>query len=406
MDNQFLDKEQKFYNYRTSDVDGSNIFDIHKGSNSDAQQLLDGSEYWRTHKNTYSEIVEMTPLEYFETCARDCFNEPVSKLIKSRRMDKNTLDHLKQVIQIYKKKFPITYINYAQHGHPEQEGLHRMMVAGDLFGWDTKFPVQIIKWVDEEKAIEEKEIKHKNKIENYLQNAVTRALRYNYYNLEEFNIQLQDEFASEVRYLDEFEDGFNLDLKQVDDLFIISINNKYTCEVSVNEVNFINSEKINDTDLEDVDLDDLSDWMKDLLSDLEIEKKKLTEHHVIVEEFLVSRELLDQMEEELGKDFYNKDNQCLKACQLVKKLCPECELLEFAVSVWKYSDYEIEPISTKGHCVIRYKDKVYDYTSNQYLNYGISKAETQPRILKYDKSLTDIFDIKVYRDKDYVISAI
>ena len=54
-----------------------------------------------------------------------------------------------------------------------------MMVAGDLFGWDTKFPVQIIKWVDENRAIEEREWKHKRKIERYLDIAIERALRYN-----------------------------------------------------------------------------------------------------------------------------------------------------------------------------------------------------------------------------------
>lgn len=403
MNGLYLDKEQKFYNYRTSDIDGNNIFDIHKASNSHAQQLLDGSEYLRKEKNIYSEIVEMTPFEYFESCARDCFNEPVSQLIRSRRMDKNTLNHLKQVIQVYKKKFPITYIDYAQHGHPEQEGLHRMMVAGDLFGWDTKFPVQVIKWVDEKRAIEEKETKHKNKIENYLQTAVDRALRYKYYNIEEFNIQLQDEFASEVRYLDEFENGFSLDLKQVNDLFIISINNKYTCEISISEVNFINSEKINDTDLEDIDFDDLSDWMKDLLSDLEIEKKKLTEHHVITSEFLVSNELLSQLEEKFGPDYYKKP-LCKEVCEFVSSKCPECKMLSFAIAVWKLEKYELEPISVKGHCVIKYNNKLYDYTSDQYLNYGITPAKSQPRILEYSEEYSKAFNADIYVDDNYIIS--
>ena len=36
----FLDKEEKFYDYHTSEVDGDEIFDLNKASNSDAQQIL------------------------------------------------------------------------------------------------------------------------------------------------------------------------------------------------------------------------------------------------------------------------------------------------------------------------------------------------------------------------------
>ena len=181
----YLDKEQKFYNYRTADVDGDDIFDLRKASNSDAQQILDGDKYWRDEKNTYSEIVYMTPTEYFTRCAEDCFNESAKQLIDSRRRDKNTAEHLKQVLLKYKKKFPLPYIDYATHYTPSQEGLHRMMVAGDLFGWDKEFPVQIIRWVDEERAKQEKEWKHKREIERYLERAINKALRYKYYNIEE-----------------------------------------------------------------------------------------------------------------------------------------------------------------------------------------------------------------------------
>ena len=402
----YLDKEERFYDYHTSDIEGNNVFDIHKASNSDAQQLLDGSEYWRTHKNTYSEIVEMTPFEYFEACARDCFNEPVSKLIRSRRMDKNTLDHLKQVIQIYKKKFPITYIDYAQHGYPEQEGLHRMMVAGDLFGWDTKFPVQIIKWVDEEKAKEEKEWKHIRKIERYLQLAVERSLRYNYYNIEELKDQLSSEFETEVRYLDEFEGRyFKLELEKVDDdILVVIIDNKYRWEFPFESIHFIDASNKEDIDLEDIDLDDLSDWMKDLLADLENEKKKLNEHHVITSEFLVSDELLSQIEEKFGPDYYKKP-LCKEVCEFVADKCPECKMLSFAIAVWKLENYELEPISVKGHCVIKYDNKLYDYTSDQYLKYGITPAKSQPRILEYNEEYSKAFDADIYVDGNYIISA-
>ncbi len=401
----YLDKEERFYDYHTSDIEGNNIFDIHKASNSDAQQLLDGSKYWRDEKNTYSEIVEMTPYEYFEACARDCFNESTDQLIKSRRMDKNTLEHLKQVLQIYKKKFPIPYIDYATQYNAQQEGLHRMMVAGDLYGWDTKFPVQIIKYVDEEKAKKAHEWKHIREIERYLQLAVERALRYKYYNINELKDQLRSEFETEVRYLDEFEDrDFKLDIEEVDkETLIATIDDKYKWEFPADNVQYLDASDKEDIDLEDIDFDDLSDWMKDLLADLENEKKKLTEHIVRTAEFLVSNELLDQIKEKFGVEYYKKP-LCKEVCEFVKSLCPECKLLDFAVGVWKYSNYELEPISTKGHCVIQYQDKVYDYTSDQYTGYGISKADSQPRILKYNKSASEAFGGDVFMDRDYVIS--
>ena len=56
-----------------------------------------------------------------------------------------------------------------------------------------------------EKAAEEKEWKHRREIERYLQRAIDRALRYKYYNIDELIDQLKDEFSSEVRFVDEFE---------------------------------------------------------------------------------------------------------------------------------------------------------------------------------------------------------
>ena len=405
MNNRFLDAEEKFYNYGTSDVEDSDIFDIHKASNSDAQQVLDGDPYWRNEKNTYSEIIYMSPKDYFETCARDCFDEPVDMLIKSRRNDKNTLEHLRQVLLKYKKKFPITYINYATHRTPSQEGLHRMMVAGDLFGWDTKFPVQIIKWVDKDKAAAEKELKHNREIERYLDIAIDRALRYKYYNIDELKDQLKSEFETEVRYVDEF-DGkdFVLELEPVDtETIIVTVNDKYKSQFDIDKVMFIDKIATDSDALEDIDFDDLSDWMKDLLNDINLKNECLKEHYVIVEEFLTSKELINQLKEEFGVDYYKKP-LCKEVCMFIKNLCPKCEVLDFMISVWKYTDYQLEPISRQGHCVIRYDNKLYDYTSNQYADYDITESLEQPRILEYDSRLSDVFGAKVYRDLDYVIS--
>lgn len=367
MDNLYLDKEQKFYNYRTAEIDGKNIFDTHKASNSDAQQILDGSKYWREDKNTYSEIIQMTPFEYFKACAEDCFNETAEELIASRGRDIDILNHLKEVIQKYKKRFPIAYIDYATHNTPSQEGLHRMYVAGELYGWDTKFPVQIIKWVDDDRAQKEREWKHIRQIERYLQIAVNNALRYKYYNLDELKDQLISEFESEVRYLDEFENrDFKLDIEKIDDETLVAIvDDKYRCEFLIDSINFLDISNKEDADLEDIDLDDLSDWMKDLLTEIDMEKVTLTERYGLPEEFLKSKTLLNALENKFGKDYYNKPI-CKEVCEYIGELCPQAEVLKFMIGVWKYEAGNSEIISNKGHCVIRYKDLVYDYTSGQY----------------------------------------
>ena len=111
-------------------------------------------EYMKNNKNLEGKIVQMSPNEYYEECAK-IFNTTKENLIEQRRWDEDILEHLKQVLTIYKKKFPITTINYAGR---EQEGLHRMMVAGDLFGWNHKFPVLTINWYDTE--LRNKKIKY------------------------------------------------------------------------------------------------------------------------------------------------------------------------------------------------------------------------------------------------------
>lgn len=401
--NYYLDKEHNFYNYHTADVEGDDIFDIHKASNSYAQELLKNTQYSKEKENKYSQIVYMTPYEYFEACARDCFDEPTEQLIQSRRKDTYTIEHLKQVITVYKKKFPIPYIDYADEVRPSQEGLHRMMTAGDLFGWDKKFPVQIIRWFDEDRAKKAIERKHTREIEGYLQRAVNRSLRYKYYNEEELKDQLRSEFESEVRYLDEFENReFELELKDInEETLLVIIDNKYTCEIWKDDIQYLDKKELTDDDVEDIDLDDLSDWMKDLLTDLK--KESVNEEFVRPEEFLVSNDLMNKLKNKFGKEYY-KNPLCKDVCMYVKELCPKCDLLDFAIGVWKYENYEMQPISNKGHCVIRYEDKIYDYTSSQYDHYGITPSRKQPRVLIYNEQLSNSFGTEIYIDKDYAIS--
>ena len=86
----------------------------------------------------------MTPMQYFQLCAslQDCSTDYLIDLIAR---DTGTLNHLEQVLTKYKRSFPMPYICFDQgcelYG---QEGRHRMYVLGELYGWNKKYPVQVI----------------------------------------------------------------------------------------------------------------------------------------------------------------------------------------------------------------------------------------------------------------------
>jgi hypothetical protein len=142
----YLDAEEQFYDYHTEEVSGSDIFSLKTTGMSYYNNFINDPYYMEDAKNLKAEIKQLTPKEYFEGCA-EIFNSSVDKQVSYTSMDEDTIEHLKQVITQYKKRFPVTFLNYA---HKQQEGRHRMYVAGELFGWDTKHPVMIITWADED----------------------------------------------------------------------------------------------------------------------------------------------------------------------------------------------------------------------------------------------------------------
>ena len=106
--------------------------------------------YKQRAKNRTGEIVMMSPEEYYTQVSlhglSDGYTSP-EELKASRRRDKKTIDKIKRDIQ-NGKKYCLCMLNIADHGH---EGLHRMMAVGDLYGWDTKFPVLVVTPYDQEK---------------------------------------------------------------------------------------------------------------------------------------------------------------------------------------------------------------------------------------------------------------
>ena len=94
----------------------------------------------KKNKGLTGRIEYMTPGDYFKYTGR-FFNRSPQSDYESVIEDKETIKHLKDVILKYKRKFPLTYLNFSNN---QQEGRHRMAVAAELFGWNEKFPVLVI----------------------------------------------------------------------------------------------------------------------------------------------------------------------------------------------------------------------------------------------------------------------
>ena len=137
----FLDPEEKFWDYRTQDVDGEDVFDITRSESGYGQDYIDNLN--KEYNNKISTLEKLTPKEYFDACAKG-FGKSVESQMRQISNDSEVIAHLKEVIQKYHKKFPLTYLDYSDHDF-DQEGRHRMYTVGELFGWDKKFPVMIIK---------------------------------------------------------------------------------------------------------------------------------------------------------------------------------------------------------------------------------------------------------------------
>lgn len=186
----YLDAEQKFYDYGTKTFDGINPFDVRKTGVSFYNQFLSDPDYMEDYKNLKHKIIELSPKQYFEECAK-IFNSTYTSQINQTKADKQVLEHLKEVLQKYKKTFPLTFLNYAENS---QEGRHRMYVVGELLGWDKKFPVMIIEHADEQKYKNEKEESEKAQltyIKDTIEQCIDKVNSFDCYDIIEFKDELQ-----------------------------------------------------------------------------------------------------------------------------------------------------------------------------------------------------------------------
>lgn len=264
----YLDDKHEFYDYRTGEAVATQIFDTSTTGMSGYNDLLpgnSGNKYAREVKNLKGEIRFLTPTEYYQECAFNIFHTTVNSLITQRRADQKTLDKLNQVLDVYHKQFPITVLNYADG---QQEGLHRMMVAGDKFGWDVKFPVLCIFWFDEERHKAEEEAASKEEIRTKIDNAVKEALTYKLHSLDEFFDELQ--FTLNREFIDITSD------EDVDFTYEVKNNKVYiTCQgvtesFDLEDLKFSLEEEDeddfdidwNDIDIEDLDMNDIDSVLK------------------------------------------------------------------------------------------------------------------------------------------------
>lgn len=226
------------FDYGTGEVRGSDIFDLSTtGTLGSWQDLLKGidTDYYKNKKNLKGQVVQMSPNEYYRECAKMFRNKrnsnTTSEDLKTQRRRDNGEDYiedLKDVIIKKKKKFPICVLDISYDAG--QEGLHRMMAAGDLFGWDKKFPVLLVETYDKarqerlEKGIAQREFTYK------MDDILKGLKRYDYYDLEEFYKMLSEkiEYWFEQTHYVLTENGNNLEVQvysdEIDDSLIYNIN--------------------------------------------------------------------------------------------------------------------------------------------------------------------------------------
>lgn len=216
-----------------------------------------GQDYMKRHKNRKGRILQMSPTEYYETCAYDVFDTTVDRLKKQRVADGESIQSLQRILDDG-GQFWLPYINLADKN---QEGLHRMMVLGDNFGWDTKFPVLIVQSADPRRD----EI---NEAYRQLNRAQDRASDYMYSAdrlPDDFIVQTQfelerydDETEYEAKLAESNEEGFAITLRGFEDDFSIQ---KWYANMRIKDAE---DEEDDDFDFDELDEDDLQDSIESL----------------------------------------------------------------------------------------------------------------------------------------------
>ena len=139
MDEGYYDYDKK--TYVTPEIVNDELIDTTYTTMSYYNHCLPSDEdhqYMADYKDAYGMIVSMSPEKYYKECAK-IFRTSVDDLKQQRSEDTETISKLKEIIK--HNQFPICIIDYSENS---QEGLHRMMAIGEVYGWSREVPVLIV----------------------------------------------------------------------------------------------------------------------------------------------------------------------------------------------------------------------------------------------------------------------
>ncbi len=260
----YLDKDRDIVDWGTGKASGTDIFADTTGT-SFYDQLFTNKDYMLEKENMVGTVEYMTPRQYFEECAK-VFTEhsdhavTMDDLTQQRGRDKRIIDELSDIVTKYHTKLFMPYINYAEG---QQEGLHRMLMAANMFGWDDeKFPVLVIRWADEDLHKRQVDEKYRNRMMHEIDTAITNALSYRYPTDErkcrEYLIdQIQFDLDRAQRYMSD-EDlekaKSSIDFTLDNDNIIFNVNGM---QFPHERIELVQEDDEDDADMDAIDLDDI-----------------------------------------------------------------------------------------------------------------------------------------------------
>lgn len=359
----YLDSEEQYWDYGTDSIVGNNIIDTRHTGMSFYDQFFnkEDSRYLEEQKNLKAEIIMMTPEEYYEECAKYCWpgrHLTSQKLKEERARDVRILEKLKTVLLHYKRKLCIPMINYAD---PGQEGLHRMYVIGELYGWDFKVPVLKVTYADEDRARKAAEEKRKSDIDWKVEKAITAAYRYEFRDKEELEDQLKYDLDRQFEYVDDVTIPEQIHLEETEGAFLLTVD-KYQYPIDKEELKWKEPEETLDDDIEDLidesDLEDTEDFLKRYFGDDWREKYphlkdtfNIKEGYeskgnfgigILTKEFLIVEPILTRVRKEMidkyGEDFlYGK---CIEASDRIVELLKLKGIEASTIEGWVHYDFD------------------------------------------------------------------
>ncbi len=114
-----------------------------------------------------------------------------------------------------------------------------------------------------------------------------------------------------------------------------------------------------------------------------LESMFLFEQDDNLEQKLLSSELIEELKSKFNDNFNSVGGNCAKVSNYIISKYPDTGLqIQEKFVLYPYdkdTDEAVSIYSTSGHTVVQYKDKLYDYTNQQYAE---PNSDTYPESLK------------------------